>query len=422
MTPIRTPWWQRLTIFVAAMLWLIQVLIAVEAVVSITPYNTWLPWTKNDFNHYYLTSERIVRSSSQVYCLPFSQDEQSTSGLRSDNTREPTNPPLLTAALAPLAYIPPGRSWGLYMFLSLSTLLTCWWLFIKKCLRDAQTRAQRALFLAVAVSPPMISLICYSQTQGFILALCLGSFALLGSRPTLSGVLLGAAIALKGLVAPLLTFLFLTRRYRVLSVACGTAFLGVFLPGYIDSRLDIAEYSRCGLFHVEEWSSALGNQSMPGILRTIAELALVPRGIVDMHTLSLFVRRVGVVLWLLSAVIMGLLASRRLDFREGFLASLALCVICGPLAWAHYYILVWPYLITIWRKIPSGSKLTLWLSMPFMPGFIAAGPHSWTDIILNPPGALLPWLPGSIFIVQVLAIMWTYTVRPSLCGHQLTGH
>jgi hypothetical protein len=407
---------------VAALLWLIQVLIAVEAVLSVTPYNTWLPWTKNDFNHYYLTSERVVRSSSEVYCLPFSQDEKSTSGLRSANTREPTNPPLLTAALAPLAYIPPGWSWGIYMFLSLSTLLTCWWLFIKKCLSDSQTRDQRALLLAVAVSPPMISLICYSQIQGFLLALCLGSFALLGTRPTLSGFLLGAAIALKGLVAPLLTFLFLTRRYRVLSVAFSIAILGVFLPGYIDRRLDVSEYARCGLFHVEEWSSALGNQSMSGILRTMAELVLVPRGIVDMHTLSLFVRGSGAVLWLFSAVIMGLLTSRRLDFREGFFASLALCVICAPMAWAHYYILVWPYLITVWSKIPNGSKLTLWLSMPFMPGFITAGPHSWTDIILNPPGALLPWLPGSIFIVQVLAVMWTYTVRPSFYRLKLTGH
>jgi hypothetical protein len=268
--------------------------------------------------------------------------------------------------------------------------------------------------IVVTLSPPLLALMIYSQVQGFILALCLLTLALSARYPIPSGITLGIAIALKAYAAPLLAFLFLTRRYRIFTVALLTSILGALLPGYFDNRLSLSVFLHCGLSHVQEWTLGTGNQSALGILKGILEGSLVSLGFVGQGIAPLIFKTAAPLLWLGSGAVMGALFRRRRDFEEGFLAVLALSVVCAPVVWSHYYIFVWPYLIRIWREIPFGSKVILWLSLPLMPWYVAEGPHSLTSVFTNPPGTLLSWLPGLICIAQFLVILFHHTIRPAL--------
>ena len=400
--------WQRAIILVAVPLWAIQMILAWFIIESPGPNNDWRLFTKYDFGHYYRTSERVTSQSEYVYCVPFLEDRASSSGLRTSEVREPTNPPLLSVLLSPIAYTTPARAWAIFILLSLLVTLGSFWFCIRRWQASAPRSRQLQLLLLIALSPTVLALMIYSQVQGFILGLFLIAAALAPRWPTLSGVSLGIALALKPYGAPLLAFLLLTRRYQICAVALATATMGALLPGYVDPRLNFASFSRCGLAHVQEWGQWLGNQSFIG---TLHNLVIISDGPVERHTASLISKIAAPLVWLGSGLALGAVFRRRKDFEEGFIAALALCVICAPLAWPHYYVLVWPYLIRVWRDISTGSKIILWLSFPLMPWYVAPGSSSWVSIFTHPPGATLTWVPGSIFIVQFLAILYTHTIR-----------
>lgn len=365
--------------------------------------------TKYDFGHYYRTSERVTSDSEYVYCVPFSVDRSSSSGLLTNEVREPTNPPLLTALLAPIAYTSPARAWIIYSTLSLLITLGSFWFCISRWQPGTSRRFQLGLLLVVALSPTFLSLLIYSQVQGFILALCTMTVAFASRLPVLSGVSLGIAIALKAYTAPLLGFFFLTRRYRTFSAGLATAFLGALLPGYFDTRLNFTSFSNCGLAHVQECALNLGNQSLAGILNTLNLLSEKPVG---PASVTLIFKTIAPLFWIGSVATLGAIFRGRKNQEEGFVAALALCVMCAPLAWPHYYVLVWPYLIRVWREISFGSKIILWLSFPLMPWYVSPGSSSWVTAFTDPPGTTLAWFPGTIFIAQFLAILYAQTIRP----------
>lgn len=403
--------WHKVIILIALPLWVLQMLVAALIIESPGANNDWHLSTKYDFHHYYRTSERILSDARDVYCVPFSADEKSSSGLRTNEVREPTNPPLLSVALAPVALSSQSRAWNAFIILSCVATFGSLWFCVRRWRQDMPRRSRTRLLALIAVSPTVLSLFIYSQVQGFVLALCVVTVALATRRPSLSGISLGIAIALKFYTAPLLAFLFLTRRYRIFIVAVLTAVLGAVLPGYFDPRLSFTSFAHCGLAHVQNLALNIGNQGIPGTIHSFLEVWPLSGRLMSRETMTSVSKIAGPLLWLGSGVALGAIFRRRKNVEEGYLAALALCVICAPVAWPNYYILVWPYLIRVWRDISAGSKAILWLSFPLMPWYVAPAPYSLMSIFTEPPGTLLPWLPGTIFIIQFLAILWRETIR-----------
>ena len=100
-----------------------------------------------------------------------------SNGLLTNEVREPTNPPLLTALLAPIAYTSPARAWIIYSILSLLITLEAFWFCIRRWQPETSRRTQSGLLLVTARSPTFLSLLIYSRVQGFIPALCMMTVA-----------------------------------------------------------------------------------------------------------------------------------------------------------------------------------------------------------------------------------------------------
>jgi hypothetical protein len=246
------------------------------------------------------------------------------------------------------------------------------------------------------------------------MAILLLALHLFSRRPSLSGALIGLTIALKGFTAPLLAFLFMSRHYRVFLVALSTAIIFSLLPGAIDPRLSMLPFLECGAHHVGEWALKNCNQSVFGIAHTIAQSPWFRGGAIP--TADIVLSRVAPLLWLGSGALLGLLYRRGRGVEDGFVAAVALCVLCAPLAWVHYYVLVWPFLIAVWGEVSRGSKLILWFSMPLMPWL--SGAHGAPELgsLSVSPENLVAWLPGAVFMLQFLVVMCAHITRASPQG------
>jgi hypothetical protein len=343
-----------------------------------------------------------------VYCRIFTPEETTLRGIETLLVREPTNPPLLTLALTPLAYAPIFDAWLIYTLLGVSLLLAALWFAMRECVGFSSTGARWRLLLLVISSAPMLNLLAYSQVQGWILTLILCAWILAPKYQALSGLLIGITVPLKVYTAPILLFMFVTRDYRTFRYALGAAILGTVAPQLIDPRLDISHFLRCGAAHVSAWAiTAEGNQSLSSLSRTIAYFTLMPLTIADPQSIKLATHYAGILLWVASGLLAGLVFRNRKDPRQGLPAVLAWSILCGPVAWPHYFLLTWPYLIQQWHRLSLGTRLIVWFSFPLYPAYLVEGRNmNWLATIANPAANLLLWVPGTVFVVQLALISY----------------
>jgi hypothetical protein len=93
--------WQWAILFAIVPLWVIQLRYTIATIQNPTKAPL---WRNLDFSHYYITAERVVQGKPQVYCSAFTPDETTHRGIETGEVLEPTNPPLLTLALTPIAF------------------------------------------------------------------------------------------------------------------------------------------------------------------------------------------------------------------------------------------------------------------------------------------------------------------------------
>ena len=370
-------------------------------------------WTNLDFSHYYITAERVISGISNVYCVPFTPEETALRGIETGDILAPTNPPLLTLALSPLAYLPIHQAWLIYTGIGLTLLVMALWITMRRCEGFSTAAAKSGLLLLVTASAPMLLVLQFSQVQGWMLALIICAWSLMPKHPIPAGIILGITVPLKVYSAPLLAFIFATRNYRMLFAALCAAIIGILLPQFIDPRLNIFQFLNCGAAHVSTWAlDSSTNQSVSGLLRSIAYLTLIPLGVADLQQIKLVTHYGGIVLWMASGFLVGVVFRNRREPNQGFLASLALSTIFAPLAWPHYFLMTWPYLIQQWSRLALGARLILWFSFPLYPCYIVGGKNpDWVDIITNLEGSLLVWFPGTIFTIQLCAILYKDITR-----------
>jgi hypothetical protein len=397
--------WQWAILFVVIPLWVTQLRFSFNLMDGL---DGWLVWQKLDFNHYYITAERVLKGSPEVYCAAFTEEETSRRGIDTGDVLEPTNPPLLSLALTPIAYGPMFESWLVYTTLGLLALTLALWSVMARSDGLSSTASKARLLLVILASSPMLSLLQFSQVQGYLVALILLAWMLAPKHPALSGALFGLTIALKCYTAPLLAFMFLTRNYRMLRFALLTAVIGTLLPHAIDSRLSISQFIACGSAHVSTWAiESSYTQSIPGLLRSIAYFTLLPLEAASFSTIRLATQYGGALLWIASGFIVGLLFRNRADTLKGLLAATAFSTLCAPVAWPHYFLLTWPYLVHRWSRLSPGTRLILWFSFPLCPIYITAG-HIQDEIsaVTHPLTSSLVWIPGTVFTIQFLSIFY----------------
>ncbi|HXA28515.1 MAG TPA: glycosyltransferase family 87 protein [Candidatus Angelobacter sp.] len=197
---------------------------------------------------------------------------------------------------------------------------------------------------------PVLSDVDSGQVEGVILLLLTLSWRAF-PRPS-SGVLLGAALALKP-VAPLLLLLPLAmRRPRVTLVAVGTLLLlnVPFLPflGAGPTSFYFLHFLPYMGTHVMQ---DVANLSVANLLQTwlggIPMIPADPTSVSPLHSVLL----VDVVLWTLRVAALLLLARELLLRRQPplvlFAMALAMVPLLAPIAWAHYYVFVLPAVLVL---------------------------------------------------------------------------
>ncbi len=415
-------WPQWVILFVIIPLWVIQFGYTIAAYRAPSGFT---PWTRIDFSSYYVTSERVLKGASEVYCRIFTPEETTLRGVETLLVREPTNPPLLTLALTPLAYGDIFDAWLSYTLLGVSLLLAALWFAMRECEGFASTGARLRLLLLVTLSAPMVNLLRFSQVQGWILTLILWAWILAPKYQPLSGLLLGLSVPIKIFTAPILAFMFVIRDYRTFRYALGAVILGFVAPQLIDPRLDISHFLRCGAAHVSAWAIMdEGNQSLSSLFRTIAYLTLIPLNIAEPQSVKIATHYGGILLWIASGFLAGFVFRNRKDPRQGLPAIVAWSTLCGPLAWPHYFLLTWPYLIQQWHRLSLGTRLIVWFSFPLFPVSLVDGKSmNWFAILTHPEVNLLMWLPGTVFVVQLALISYqdiARSNRSAVDGEQLS--
>lgn len=389
---------QWVVLFVVIPAWVAQLHVAIDWTRETEQFRF---WERLDFSHYYLTSWRII-SGLRVFCDPFSAQELQQFNFVMDDFRQPTSTPLISLALAPLAIVPPFVAWSIVTILSFSVTVAALLLIIRVTARRS-FREQSALLTIVLCSSPSLTLFQFSQIQGFVLGCLALAFVFADKRPVMSGVLIGLAGALKGNVLPLIPFTLVSRRYRMFFAAAFALVVFLVLPQLLDERLSLQEYLRCGVTHVKHFALEFsGNQGVSGVLRSIGYLVLLPLTSFSADDIKHSTYLFGMGVWVASGFVAGLLLRRDLPTMTALSLALAITVVFAPVAWTHYFLLVWPYLITKWRVMSLGEKLIVWFSFPLAPVYVMSDKaRTWAEAISNLEASWLVWVPTLIFIVQV---------------------
>lgn len=396
---------QRFILILAVYLWASQLCLIFT---SLLPEGRLPLWQHEDFSHYFLTAVRILGDGDSIYHPTFSESELATHSVSSGGIRVPTNPPLLALLLTSVGIIPLLPSWIAFQALSLASCLMAFAALIRRTNAEGSKWERRSLLLVIAVSNPMLSLVHYSQVQGFIVAALIMAALVVDARPRVAGALIGLTASLKIYTLPVLAFLYAARFYRIAIVAMLTALLAALAPLLIDPRLNYLDFSSHGMAEASRWAmSSSYNQSLTGLLRAIRYLTLYPLYVSDITAFQELTHQMGMALWLLSGIVLGLIVKKKIPLLRGLLFAVAVCVICAPLAWPHYYLLVWPYLICIWGGLSRWAKLTLWFSFPLWPVYLVTDASMKpSEIIANLESSPLVWLPGVIFITQFGMSAW----------------
>jgi hypothetical protein len=171
--------------------------------------------------------------------------------------------------------------------------------------------------------PPVISAI---QTGNITIPLALGAAIVwrFRDRPGLSGIGLGASLAAKVFLWPLLVWLVATRRLRAGVVAVGVA-VGAVLGSW-------ALIGFAGLRDYPELLRRLADIEEP-FAYTLYALAL------DLGVSPELARPLGLMSGILVLAGMVVLA-RRGDERRAFVLAVAAALACSPIVWLHYFALL----------------------------------------------------------------------------------
>jgi alpha-1,2-mannosyltransferase len=297
------------------------------------------------------------------------------------------NPPLVSVLLAPLGGMPMLTAYRVMVALTVVMVLGA----VLAVARELRLTGwiQAAVVGAVLASSPLHGTLILGQIYGVLLVgLVAGWIAERRGRPVLSAVLYGVTVALKPSLAPMLLLPLALRRWSSLwagiGAAAGATLVGVLLAGPASGPRWLSIVLREPVRdHIDNASLAglavrFGLPSTPGLLLGAVVLA---------GTLGWIARHrdridpAGTAPW----------------------AVLAAAMLCSPITWHNYLLLLWPGVLVL---VQAGR----W-HLPAVLLAVQVVPVSWSD--LWPPEAPLAELGQSLYCA-ILVGTWLALVRSCL--------
>ena len=316
------------------------------------------------------------------------------------------NPPIATVLLAPLGLTDPLTGYVLLALVSTVLVLAS----MAAVASELRIPAVWSLPVgaAILVSGPMLGTLALGQIYALLTALLAACWlAERRGRPVLAGIALGAAIAIKPVLLPLLLLPLLRRQWAQL--AAGT------LGAAVASAIGVAVV---GLGSVSGWLGYLlgtgadayfGNASVPGTVVRLfssngeaAPVAELPGAVALGYLLGL-------------AVLALTLARLRLRPPDGtpdvaLWGLTAACLLASPIAWQNYLVLLAPAVLVVLAAGRRAPALLL-LALPLIG-------HEWIELWPPAaPGAALPLsLHCAILLCYWLVLLPTAPARPARVG------
>ena len=284
-----------------------------------------------------------------------------------------TGPPFQGVWFAPfaaLAAINEPLSRLLWYVANVAFLLSGVWCWTKAILPNRFSSA-RELWSSSLVLLPFLAIALPAQTNfehqnmnALLLFLTgAGAMAVVNSVDTRAGALIGVAVALKAFPMLLLAGLFARRLWRVAViggfVALGLSVLFVFRYGAAVSFRLFQDWIAISL--TGRWPIRAQNQSL---------FAALFRSFPGEHALAYSVGS-----FLLVALVVGLCWKRRTlpgaDAGSDLAFVLAVAVVLSPIAWEHYWVLMFPILQAVYAGQPGRvafGRIAFWLALLLITG------------------------------------------------------
>jgi alpha-1,2-mannosyltransferase len=296
------------------------------------------------------------------------------------------NPPLLTALLVPFAWLDALTAYRAFIALTLIVVLASV-LAVARELRLSATATVLAV-LAVLASSPLHGTLVLGQIYPLLLAvLVAGWIAERRGHPVLAAVLYGVAVALKPSLAPLLLLPAVQRRWVPMRAGLASAAMATLLGMLAAGPSSGIEWLRIAV--TEPVPDTVDNASLPGLAVRFG----VP---------SVLGMLVGV------AVLAGTLGwvgrhRHRIDpAGTAPWAVLAAGLLCSPIAWHNYLMLLWPGVLAL---VPLGLGALTAAALA-----LAVVPVSWNAEW--PAASLAAGIPRSLYCAILLG-HWVVLLRSS---------
>ena len=265
-------------------------------------------------------------------------------------------PPLFILLTVPLALLPvPLASWVWFFVLGACVLAAMWVVGV----RDWRCHV-------LAVTSPVVVHGLYYGNLTVLLLLPLAIAWRYRDRARVAGLAIGAAVAGKLFVWPLVVWLLLTRRFRAAAWAAGSAVVLVVVPWALIGFEGFTDYP--ALLRAVQDVYAIRSVSLSTVAGALGASVPVAVGVAAVAGLACLAAAVWVV--------------RRADGeRRAFAVLVATCVVATPIVWPNYFALLFVPIAITWPRLAPAwfFGYAVWLAGALSPKPVA------DDVCCRPP-------------------------------------
>ena len=256
------------------------------------------------------------------------------------------NPPLLSVLLAPFAWLDALTAYRVFVVFTLLVVVASV-LAVARELRLGLVISGLAA-LAVLASSPLHGTLVLGQIYPLLLAaLAAGWIAERRGRPVLGAVLYGVAVALKPSLAPLLLLPALQRRWVPMRAGLASAAGATVLGALVAGPSSALEWLRIAV--TEPVPTTVDNASLPGLAVRFG----IPSVVGALAGVAVLV---GTLVWI------GRHRDRIDPAGTAPWAVLAAGLLCSPISWHNYLMLLWPgvlALVALGRTAAAAAALAV---------------------------------------------------------------
>ncbi|MGA1191663.1 MAG: glycosyltransferase family 87 protein [Bdellovibrionota bacterium] len=313
-----------------------------------------------DFEHYYGSALQF-RNGNNPYRSPLNTSLIEHGIIPSTLALRATNPPALVLLSVPISYLDPLTAFWTWNALQLVVFILGAIAFMKSIGAPPPGGHVFIGIVATCCSYPVLFHIRHGQTQLLITGIFMLALATIRRRPHLAHFLLGVTGSIKLFTLPLAL---VAARHSFRKSPFQPTYLVIFFVGLLILPA-LAEVCSDEWIHKTYMTDTIPYirdfhfTSSQGVSLSFLLFALMNGVLTPQLTIPQIPVSIAVIATLVILVIYEILRNRNpYDPIKGALFTITACILCSPVAWAHYVVLLYPALIYLWHE----SKTTLSLS------------------------------------------------------------